>query len=372
MPYVLITFLRNVLYKLSWIPHVLLTLLFLLITVPYAYLVGTGPIIIGRLAPSAKASIRREKEQPTPLLQPPRWYQRRPWSRPPLRPVPLSFDPARNTQSPLLTLPAELRTQIFNALLGESIIHLDSTPLGEERREPLFGHKIIPRKRVTHTRCSLVDGQYCRCFGWHPVHGTDGSRDEDQVWGYDRRRARTERIGVALLQTCRQTHAEAIPILYGTNTFAVRNLWDLIDFSRAILPDRLAMVTSLDVKWLYYEFSFVHLDSTSIIGSPERKRMPYDDGTWVEFWELVATEMPGLQELRASVDVRIYADHLSVEGWVAPMLEVSGLRSCTVELMDRDAGGWGLSEGPWERAEEVRALEGRLEDHMCGRAELTL
>lgn len=70
------------------------------------------------------------------------------------------------------------------------------------------------------------------------------------------------------------------------------------------------MVTSLDVKWLYYEFSFVHLDSTSIIGSPERKRMPYDDGTWVEFWELVATEMPGLQELRASVDVRIYADHL--------------------------------------------------------------
>ncbi|MCJ1366430.1 hypothetical protein MMC16_005559 [Acarospora aff. strigata] len=372
MPYVLVTFLHNILYKLSWIPHILLTLLFLLISVPYSYLVGTGPITLVRLAPSARARIRREKEQPTPLLQPPRWYQRRPWSRPHLRAVPLSFDPARNTQSPLLTLPAELRTHIFRAVLGELIIHLDSTPLGEERREPLVGQKIIPRKCVTHMRCSRVDGQYCRCFGWHTVHRADSSGDEDQVWGYDRRRARTERIGLALLLTCRQTHAEAIPILYGTNSFAVHNLWDLIDFSRAILPDQLAMVTSLDVKWLYYDFPFVPLDNTSFWALPEQKRPPYDDGTWVEFWELVATEMPGLQKLRASVDVRIYGDHLPLEGWMAPMLKVRGLRNCAVELRDRDAGGWGLSEGPWERAEEVRALEGRLEDHMCGRAEFTL
>ena len=132
------------------------------------------------------------------------------------------------------------------------------------------------------------------------------------------------------------------------------------------------MVTSLDVKWLYYDFPFVPLDNTSFWALPEQKRPPYDDGTWVEFWELVATEMPGLQKLRASVDVRIYGDHLPLEGWMAPMLKVRGLRNCAVELRDRDAGGWGLSEGPWERAEEVRALEGRLEDHMCGRAEFTL
>lgn len=379
MPYMLVTFLRNVLYKISGILHVPLILLFLLITVPYSYLVGAGPITVMRLHPSDRARVRREKEQPTPLLQPPRWYQRRPWFRPHLRPVPLSFDPTRNTQSPLLTLPAELRMQIFTAVLGGSIIHLDSTPLGKERREPLFGAKIIPRKRVTHTRCSRVDGQYCRCFGWHTFQRVRASGDVDmvdQVWGYDRRRARTERIGVALLQTCRQTHAEAIPILYGTNTFAVRELWDLIDFSRAILLDRLAMVTSLDVKWLYYEFPFGPVGTasfwTSPGNSPEPKWPPYDDGTWVDFWELVATEMPRLQELRASVDVRIYGDHLSVEGWVAPMLKVSGLRSCALELRDRDAGGWALSEGPWERAEEVSALERRLEDHMCGRAELTL
>ncbi len=132
------------------------------------------------------------------------------------------------------------------------------------------------------------------------------------------------------------------------------------------------MVTSLDVKWLYYNFPLVPLDSTSFWDLPERKRLPYNDGTWVKFWELVATEMPRLQELRASVDVRIYGDHLSVQRWVAPMLKVSVLRSCAVELRDRDAGVWGLSEGPWERAEEVRALEGRLQNHMCGRAELTL
>lgn len=131
------------------------------------------------------------------------------------------------------------------------------------------------------------------------------------------------------------------------------------------------MVTSLDVKWLYYDVPFGPPDDTFFWDVPERRWPPYDDGTWVEFWKLVATEMPGLQELRASVDVRIYADYLSVEAWVAPMLEVKGLRSCAVELRDREAGGWGLSEGPWERAEEVRALEGRLEDHMCGRAELT-
>lgn len=51
------------------------------------------------------------------------------------------------------------------------------------------------------------------------------------------------------------------------------------------------------------------------------------------------TEMPGLQELRVSVDVRIYVDHLLVGEWMVPMLEVSGLRNCTVELMDRDVGG---------------------------------
>ena len=84
---------------------------------------------------------------------------------------------------------------------------------------------------------------------------------------------------IALLQTCRQTHAEAIPILYGTNTFAVRNLWELIVFSRAILPDRLAMVRSLDVKWLYYNLPLVPLRSTSFWDMPERKWPPYDDGT---------------------------------------------------------------------------------------------
>ncbi len=59
----------------------------------------------------------------------------------------------------------------------------------------------------------------------------------------------------------------------------------------------------------------------------------------MKFWELVVTEMPGLQELRVSVDVRIYVDHLLVGEWMVPMLEVSGLRNCTVELMDRDVGG---------------------------------
>lgn len=113
------------------------------------------------------------------------------------------------------------------------------------------------------------------------------------------------------------------------------------------------------------------LGSTSFWDEPELKEPPYDDGTWAKFWALVATEMPGLQELRASVDVRIYEDHLLVEGWVMPILAVRQLRSCVVEVRDREEGGWGLSEGPWDRAVEVRALERRLEDHMCGRAEFT-
>ena len=89
-----------------------------------------------------------------------------------------------------------------------------------------------------------------------------------------RGRAGTERIGLALLQTCRQTYSEAIPILYGTNTFAAHNLWDLIDFSRAILPGRLAMVSSLDVKWLYYDFPFVAQGVLSYHDGSERRPPP--------------------------------------------------------------------------------------------------
>ena len=130
------------------------------------------------------------------------------------------------------------------------------------------------------------------------------------------------------------------------------------------------IVRRLEIMWLYYDFYPGSLETQRFYR--ERSRWPpYDDGTWVEFWDVVATKMPGLLELRASLDVRLYSDHQSADVWMKPMLEVHRLRSCKIELKDCDEGDWYQREGPWERAPDVMCLERKLEDHMCGRALFT-
>lgn len=126
-------------------------------------------------------------------------------------------------------------------------------------------------------------------------------------------------------------------------------------------------MTQLDLKGLYYDCP-IPLDSTSFWGDPLRKRPPYDDQTWKEFWDVVSTKMPGLRHLEASLDATIYNDQLPTKAWIEPLLKVRGLITCAIELKDRDDGAWSRSEGPWERPQDVKWLEKRLEDHMCDRA----
>ena len=127
------------------------------------------------------------------------------------------------------------------------------------------------------------------------------------------------------------------------------------------------MVTHLQIKWLYYDYTSPALRQQRW-ECVERKQSPYDDQTWRDFWDVVSRRMSGLQDLKASLDVTIYNDHLCLREWLEPLLAVHGLRRCAIELKDSAYDTWGKSEGPWERPQEVMCLERRLEDHMCGKA----
>ena len=345
--------LRKFLYISCWTFHTLLGMILLTTMLLYCLFTWKSPIWNARLESRERARIRREKEQPIPLLSLNSRHRRS---------ISHSFDPAINMQSLLFSLPPEIRIQIYSVMLGDSIVHLGSTTVFRGSRYKINGHKIVTRNRLTHARCMRVGDLYCRCFRWYNEPSHFSSNDPPR-WGYHSNYECPARIGVAILQTCRQVYAEAVPLLYSTNIFMVHNLWDLIDFSQAILPESLALVTQLEVKWLYYD----NFEISSFRRRPAMKPFPLDDQTWIEFWDVISSCMPGLRHLKASLDVRIYSDHSSVKQWIDPFLKVHGLTSCQLELRDREAGEWGRSVGPWQRSQEVLCLEERLQDHMCDR-----
>lgn len=368
---------KRIPFLLLWMTGLITTIL---VALPYVYITGTP--MFGRRTHNETVRIRRKLQKPKVLIPPSKWYKRA------YRPVSLKFNLNLQARaSPLFSkLPPEIRNMIYDEVLGVGqLTHIKSLPEFEEYRDDK-GRKHIPLKRITHALCSRVGYRYCECFGWKPKSCSDchpeeewygvqqqppSASDEAVRAGHDYEAGATpspelrnifdKRIGIPLLQTCRQIHAEAVALLYTARTFTVYNLWDLIDFSTVILPDRLAMIQSLDLQWRYYDHAYPRFNNQRY------KPGPYDDATWSEFWEVISTKMTGLRELKASLNVAMYHDHLSLNEWVGPMLALRTLRVCSLQLEGKTTA---LHSRPWDPVPFEREvgdiLEKKLEEHMTG------
>ena len=325
-----------------------------------------------------RSRTRRLQELPYPLHSPWSWY--RPWTwlinRRPLS-IARSNSSATNERTSLLTLPAEIRNQIYYEVLGGHILHIETATLPIQGRGSLLGAKgSVPRKRVIHTQCSRARGERCRCFGLritNPFRGDDDQTPLDTKATVDaqisaviarRKMLENRHSRIAPLLVCRQIYAEALPVLYGGNELHVQDPWDFIAFSRSIRPETLSMVTQLDVQ-LACEDCVV--PSQSRKGRVDSKA---NIDIWKLFWDIVAAEMPGLRDLKASWEVSISRPGFPSVKWVRsrPMMKVRGLRSCEIELWHINNNQfWGKVERWSDNGlKPVMQFERDLEQHMCG------
>lgn len=244
------------------------------------------------------------------------------------RTLSISFDPKLNAQSPLLSLPAELRLQIYNYVLGGKRIHLLSMP-----------------KSVGHIQCysSHKISRVCNCI---PETKLNMSAAEKSLGGFG-----PSMNGI--LGTCRQVYTEAVEILYNTNTFSINNLWTLIDFSKAIPSQRLAGVTRLQIEW-----NLRKLPLNPALRPSRGGEVKYENNLWETFWDVVAHGMSGLVDVRIKLTVSAAADCNLELGWVKPLLQVHGLKRCNIRMHLREEDNSPQPAG-------VLFFMRKLEESMC-------
>jgi hypothetical protein len=163
------------------------------------------------------------------------------------------------------------------------------------------------------------------------------------------------RARAALLRTCRQVYQDAATLLYSTNIFDVDDLNTFIDWSRTILPGRLAAVRALGVSWDIFwppltTFDLSRPYRVGPMAVHQCLALRNSDQVWLDFWDIVATKMPGLQDLRVRIGTMhpFYAGlaHGSLFGrerglrrdvhaeWVRPLLNIRGLKRLELDLLE--------------------------------------
>ena len=229
-----------------------------------------------------------------------------------------SYDPVINKDSYLLRrLPLELRRRIYSYVLGGNLLHLVMVP----NRVTHICCTSDTRTRPLHTCCREVVKSF---FIPMPFDAPQSP------------------ISLALLRSCRQVYSEAVSILYSDNTFEVVDMGTLWYFSQAIPSQHFAAIRRLHFCWVMICLPFEHPSTKDPILEPD------DDASYLRFWHLVATKMPGLTELRILILNPWWVRRITMDdSWVGPLKEVRGLRSFELDLEPRRDG----LPGYWDLAE---------------------
>ena len=223
--------------------------------------------------------------------------------RPGREAVSFSYKPTTNAKSQLLSkLPLEIRQKIYTYALGTNLVHLVLTP-------HRVAHIICTKSTATDFErecCPSARG----CF----VPGSIEIAPSD--------------INVRLLRTCRQVYAEVVQILYSTNTFDVDDLSAFNHFAAIAPPVGLSSIRSLHLHWInaYPPLEFIETQSPV--------EAPYDDTTYLRFWQTTANRMPALRELRLAINDLWDLRGLSMKDpWVQAVKKVSGLTKFELETV---------------------------------------
>lgn len=225
------------------------------------------------------------------------------------------YPPAPAPLSPLLRLPFELRTYIYELALGGNILNVR--------------HK---HGKITHVSLSNPDPATDP-----PPLFLDLLCEPYPIPPWDE----CSTTGLPLLLTCRAIYRDAIHLLYTCNTFYISDLSVLVRWADMPLlrPQRLAEIRHLSVCWMYYS------DPEHFLGFAAAQ---YDWRTWSRFWDIVARHMVGLKKLELRMEFVGGREAVGVEKeWVKVMLGVRRIKEVTVEIVLRTSSWSG------DRCEEV-------------------
>lgn len=166
---------------------------------------------------------------------------------------------------------------------------------------------------------------------------------------------------LSLLKTCRQIYIEAVPVLYSTWKFYLRDMDTLIHLSETLLPQRLATIRTLHIT---VPVCFNH--------------EPY--GTLESGWKIIATKMTGLRDFGVTWLYYVCDNHPSdLSGWdisrerkyLEPLLEIRGLDIFYLEYDPYDVPDDDEDEDPIDVSAEAMAFKAHLKEVMCTRSKQT-
>lgn len=150
-------------------------------------------------------------------------------------------------------------------------------------------------------------------------------------------------------------------MFYSSNTFAIygaNNLAVLYDFSQTVAKGRLDLMTSLHISCeidKYVREGIVGHDPTMHPGAVFLHR-------WRQTWRIVATQMPGLKDLKVRLTKYFPPLPLTLdEDWVKPMLNVRGLRRFEIDLAQQ----LGSDESTAHYNEKLEWFQDKLRASMC-------
>lgn len=128
--------------------------------------------------------------------------------------------------------------------------------------------------------------------------------EEEEEEEDDEDKKKKKRRGLLpLLMTCRRIYTEAMPVLYGENTFSMLHLYSVTSLAETVLPQRLHTIRKVELGWYFYvPYPLYRRRGKSVIGQPTTmdECPPYDIATWERVWDILAG-MEGLRELRVDL-----------------------------------------------------------------------
>ena len=208
----------------------------------------------------------------------------------------LTINESRNDKCMLLRkLPLELRLEVFSHVLGKDAFRIISVPWRVIAVPDVEGNISMAAKYDFINDYDMTQlGSYMQA---------DSTVNAPEAF--------IRSSGTAILRTCRQIYAEAVDLLYTTNTFILYDFHTLTTFAKSIPPQRLNAIRSLRV----------HYSPTTSIPYPHERTPQYDlplNLDW--FWEIVI----GMQSLR-DLDVYMEAYDFSRSPWEIQVIELSRL-----------------------------------------------
>ncbi|KAK5128828.1 hypothetical protein LTR85_000161 [Meristemomyces frigidus] len=151
---------------------------------------------------------------------------------------------SNSTQSPLLSLPPEIRNRIYGYVLGGQTIHVcvDSKWDWESKTVKYrIGHSVCCSKVSDEEAAQAI--RYADDLTDVPKFAT---RHEQCHLNIDKRDKRRH-LHLSLLQICSQIHREAALVPFQDNTFTITWNGDSSVFFKRLVPRQLRAITSLNV-----------------------------------------------------------------------------------------------------------------------------